>query len=302
MLCVTYNIRYGLGLDGRIDLARIADTVRSADIIALQELDRHWRRTGQSDQPAEIGRMLPTHYWVYGPAFDADASIVGPRGLIDNRRRQFGPMLLSRWPILTSRLIPLPKTHVDDTINMETGAIEALIATPLGTVRVYCLHLSSVGAAERLMQAKCLCDSLSLATQRGAAWTGARAYENGREGELLRQQDWSNGGDPPCVPETVLIFGDFNSEPGEAVNQVMQADCGLVDAWNFGGNDTHSGATWWPDPPDRNPGIPLRIDYCFASPSLAARIDRVWVDNANPHSDHRPLWVEFAQGAPINFP
>lgn len=300
MLCVTYNIRYGLGLDGRHDLTRIADTVRSADIVALQELDRHWRRSSCSDQPAEIGRLLLTHYWVFGPAFDADASIVGANGQIDNRRRQFGPMLLSRWPILTSRLIPLPKTHVDETINMETGAIEALVNTPLGYVRIYCLHLSSVSAGERLAQAKCLRDTLSLAAHRGAAWTGARAYENGREGELLREQDWSNGTRPPDVPESVLIFGDFNSEPGDAVNRVMQSDCGLVDAWEFGRKETNSGSTWWPDPPDRKPGIPLRIDYCFASPALATRIDRVWVDNANTHSDHRPLWVKFRQDTPIN--
>lgn len=302
MLCVTYNIRYGLGLDGRHDLARIADTVRSADIIALQELDRNWRRTGYSDQPAEIGRLLEKHYWVYGPAFDADASTVDTNGKVENRRRQFGPMILSRWPILTSRLIPLPKSHVDETINMETGAIEALIKTPLGHVRVYCLHLSSLSARERLRQVGCLRETLASAKDRGAAWTGARAYENGREGELLQQQDWSNGGTPPGVPETVLIFGDFNSEPNEPVIWVMQSDCGLVDAWDFGAKDPFMGATWWPDPPDRNPGIPLRIDYCFASPTLAARIDRAWVDGDNTNSDHRPLWIKFRQDTPINFP
>ena len=41
MKIVTYNIRFGLGLDGRIDLARIADGgSESADIIALQEVER----------------------------------------------------------------------------------------------------------------------------------------------------------------------------------------------------------------------------------------------------------------------
>ncbi len=36
MNLVTYNTQYSLGKDGRLDLARIADAVRGADIIALQ--------------------------------------------------------------------------------------------------------------------------------------------------------------------------------------------------------------------------------------------------------------------------
>jgi len=46
---ITYNIRYGLGLDQRYDLDRIADTVRDADIIGLQEVERFWRRSGMID-------------------------------------------------------------------------------------------------------------------------------------------------------------------------------------------------------------------------------------------------------------
>ncbi len=40
MKLVTYNIRFGLGIDQRIDLGRIAGTVRDADIIGLQEVER----------------------------------------------------------------------------------------------------------------------------------------------------------------------------------------------------------------------------------------------------------------------
>ena len=39
---VSYNIRFGLGLDQKIDLERIANTVKDADIIALQEVERVW--------------------------------------------------------------------------------------------------------------------------------------------------------------------------------------------------------------------------------------------------------------------
>ncbi len=36
---VSYNIRFGLGLEQRIDLERIAKTVQYADFIALQEVE-----------------------------------------------------------------------------------------------------------------------------------------------------------------------------------------------------------------------------------------------------------------------
>jgi len=40
MRVVTYNMRFGWGLDGRVDLERIVNSVRDADIIALQEVER----------------------------------------------------------------------------------------------------------------------------------------------------------------------------------------------------------------------------------------------------------------------
>jgi len=43
MKIVTYNIQWGRGRDGEIDLDRIARTKQGADIIALQEVERHWR-------------------------------------------------------------------------------------------------------------------------------------------------------------------------------------------------------------------------------------------------------------------
>lgn len=40
MKFVSYNIQYGIGLDGRLDLPRIASEIEGADIIALQEVKR----------------------------------------------------------------------------------------------------------------------------------------------------------------------------------------------------------------------------------------------------------------------
>jgi len=78
MKFVTYNIQYGLGKDNRYDLARIAREVENADVICLQEVERHWQRSGCVDAPAVLGSHLPEHHWVYGANLDMDASYRDP--------------------------------------------------------------------------------------------------------------------------------------------------------------------------------------------------------------------------------
>ena len=46
MLLVGYNTQFSKGKDGRIDIDRVASAIKDADIVALQEVERHWRRTG----------------------------------------------------------------------------------------------------------------------------------------------------------------------------------------------------------------------------------------------------------------
>jgi endonuclease/exonuclease/phosphatase family metal-dependent hydrolase len=120
MKLVSYNIRFGLGTDHRNNLERIAETVRDADIIGLQEVERFWKRGGMLDQPDILGGYLKEFYWAYCPAFDMDASERNEDGTVLNRRRQFGPMVLSRWPILSSRLIVFPKLGTVKHFNMDT--------------------------------------------------------------------------------------------------------------------------------------------------------------------------------------
>ena len=126
MKIVTYNIRYGLGLDSQYNLKRIADSVQGADVIALQEVEKNWRRSGMVDQPKEIGKLLPEYYWSYCPSFDVDASKVDEYGQVINRRRQFGTMLLSRWPIFSVRNIAFPQVGTLNMMNMATGALEGV--------------------------------------------------------------------------------------------------------------------------------------------------------------------------------
>ena len=82
----TFNIHHAEGLDGIVDLDRIADVIRSIDpdVIALQELDERVPRSRLMDQPAELARKLAMHVH-FGPAMDLEVgrygiALASPRG------------------------------------------------------------------------------------------------------------------------------------------------------------------------------------------------------------------------------
>ena len=292
MLVVGYNTQYSKGRDGRLDLDRIIYAVRDADIIALQEIERNWRRTGDTDQPAKVAKRLPMHHWAYGPYFDVDASLVAADGRVTNRRRQFGTMTLSRWPILSSRLHVLPKFRTVTVFSMIAGCLETVIAAPGGALRVYNVHLNDVMPEERLAQIARLFEILWSAPREGGAWSG-------------RDPSWQTDAPPP-MPEDAIVIGDFNTLPGspeyEALVGPMDRDFGygrvdvghrLVDAWVANGHGEREGITFPGDAPGGK-DMPCRIDYAFLTLDLASRLKRCWIDNDARGSDHQPVWIELA--------
>ncbi len=56
---MTYNIHHGEGVDGVVDLARIAEVIRreSPDLVGLQEVDKGVARTQRRDFPAELAAL-----------------------------------------------------------------------------------------------------------------------------------------------------------------------------------------------------------------------------------------------------
>ena len=302
MRLVTYNIRFGWGLDGVIDLKRIADSVRGADIIALQEVERFWLRSGMVDQPAELANNLSDYYWAYGPAFDVDASEQLCDGRVVNRRRQFGTMVLSRWPILNSRLEVFPKLATEHCLNMNLGALECVIETSLGLARVYSLHLAAHSAPERLRQIEHLMARHQAAESCGGAWTGDGNLPDRIEREQFSIFNWSNGEPQPTMPGQAILLGDFNSEPGSPeYNRLVRQSTNLehdihfesfVDTWESSKERPDMDSTWWPDPPDRSAGRHMRLDYCYVTQGLSDSVQRVWIDQDAHGSDHKPYWIE----------
>ena len=285
MKCVSYNIQFGLGSDGVYDLSRIGGEIAGADIIALQEVDRFWARSGLVDSPAVIASHLPRHHWVYGANLDMDASFEDDERIV-HRRKQFGTMILSRWPILSSRNHLLPKWGDRQHHSIQQGMLEAVVQSPIGALRIYSVHLSHLGAATRLPQVEAIKSILARAPAEGGAWCGG--HPNALSG-------WTEEPEP-LMPRAHILMGDMNfAPPSQEYGAMIGAVCpgfgrltnrdGLLDAWVLAGHEENTGAT--------HPQANARIDHCFVSADLAPHVGSMRIDAAACGSDHWPVWVDF---------
>ncbi|MEE3369979.1 MAG: endonuclease/exonuclease/phosphatase family protein [Planctomycetota bacterium] len=93
---LSYNIHHAEGVDGELDLARIAKVIRSVspDVVALQEVDDQVRRSGHVKQPAELARLTKMHV-----VFEKN---------IDYQGGRYGNAVLSRFPFVQHRNVHLP--------------------------------------------------------------------------------------------------------------------------------------------------------------------------------------------------
>ncbi len=283
MRIATYNIQYTLGLDGRFDLPRIAETLESSDIIGLQEVDRHWRRTGMQDQAEALAAHFPGFHWLFAGGYDVAAYHPDPArasAAERGRRRQHGNMVLSRWPILSTRTLRLPRGLPNDW-TQDRVLIEAVIAVPGRPLRVYVTHLCHIGAETRLPQVAAINQLLPTLAREGASWRG-----NHHKGDF-----WTDGDAEPPTPDDTVLLGDLNFTPDSDEYALLDGGpTGLQDAWRVLGRDP-AAATFSGDGPAYQT---KRIDYIWVSGGLAGHLERVWVDNDAKGSDHFPVFATLA--------
>ncbi|MGW6198013.1 endonuclease/exonuclease/phosphatase family protein [Kribbella sp. NPDC055110] len=62
---LTFNIHHGAGVDGKLDLERVAQTIEAsgATVVGLQEVDKYFdARSNWMDQPARLAARLQMNY------------------------------------------------------------------------------------------------------------------------------------------------------------------------------------------------------------------------------------------------
>ena len=86
-IVMTYNIHHAEGMDGEINLERIADLIlnRKADLVALQEVDDSVERSFKINIPDSLARLTGMHYY-----FSKN---------IEYQGGEYGNAILSRYPI-----------------------------------------------------------------------------------------------------------------------------------------------------------------------------------------------------------
>jgi endonuclease/exonuclease/phosphatase family metal-dependent hydrolase len=262
MRLITWNIQWGKGCDGVVDLARIVAVAKSladADIFCFQEVSEGFvSLDGGTDQGAQLAALLPDHRAVFRPAVET----VDSRG----KSNRFGNMTLSRLPILqvASHLLPWPQ---DNSVrSMRRQALEVTVQTAFGPREAQ---------IERLLDLQ-----QEASTYRQAA--DAR--------EPYGKQ---------VIAASGILCGDFNFDVSDPQHAVLHASSrpGLNyrDAWTI----RHPGRPHDPtcglhDHVQWKNGADCR-DFIFVTEDMTGRVRRVEVDRETAASDHQPVLIELAE-------
>jgi endonuclease/exonuclease/phosphatase family metal-dependent hydrolase len=284
MKLLTWNVQWGLGLDGRVDLGRIVRTAQAMadfDVWCVQEVADNFPGldgNDDRDQFAELGRLLPGYARLQGYGVD-----VAGEGL---RRRRFGNAIFSRLPVHSARRHALPWPADPAKKTMPRMALEATIQAPWGPVRVTTTHLEYYSEEQRRAQVRRLRNLHDEACQRAMA---AARYENAESNVTF---------DPTPQATAAIVCGDFNFPPDNSARQEIQSPLArggpaLRDAWA----ELHPGK---PHPPtfcvhERSfSKVAYCCDFIFVSQDLCPRLRAVSVDAATQDSDHQPVLLELA--------
>ena len=273
---VSWNIQYGKGVDGRIDLRRIAETVHKdglPDVLCFQEVSRNYPSTDEgADQVRELEILFPD----YEPFFGAVHDRSGRKG---KARKQFGNLVLSRLsPVqVLHHLLPSP---ADPEVKFMSRQIAELVIPANTTdLRVMTTHLEFFSEIQQLAQIQRIREIHEEAFN--------QFHNPGKDMqytpfELVKR------------PEKTVICGDFNFIPDSTPYRKMTTsfsdkNMNLVDAWKTQKEGTiHLPTCGVFDLKQWEIGPHCR-DYFFISQSLVKKINEISVNTETDASDHQPI-------------
>lgn len=277
MNLITWNIQSCRGCDGRVDPRRIIEVCRGMadfDVLCFQEVARNFSELPGSsgeDQFALLAGLLPGFTLLEGIATD----VLGAAG----KRRQFGNLIFSRYPVtqVFPHLLPWPADAAVPT--MQRVALEAVIKAPFGPLRVTTTHLEYYSEMQRRQQVNRLRELHAEA----AAHRDDRnhAKKEGGPFQTMRR------------PASAILTADFNFRADDALHARIAAPYSdgtpaYRDAWELrhgvrphahtiGVHDREQ----WPEA--------FACDFIFVTEDIAGRVEDVAVNLDTDASDHQPV-------------
>ncbi len=183
---LTYNIHHGEGLDGKLDLARIAGVIKrlEPDVVALQEVDVKTTRSQDVDQAAELGRLTGMHV-AFGKAMDYAGG-------------QYGDAILSRWPLADVQVLDLPHAADCEPRCLIAARIRRSDGGPAFVFAA--THLEHAQATVRLCQAGKLSPKLAYVQEMPVILAGD--LNDGPESMPLTvlRRHWTSATSSPALP------------------------------------------------------------------------------------------------------
>lgn len=279
MKLVSWNVQWGRDAQGRVDLGRtVGEAKRLADfdVLCMQEITRGFGALPGApgpDQFEEIARALPGF-----AVLDAIGADLPP---LDGspRRRQFGNAIATRLPVSQVIRHALPWPADANAPSMQRVALEAVVETSRGPLRIIVTHLEFYSLKQRLAQVDEL-RRMQLEAADHAAHPAPAENATGPFAATVR-------------PVSAILCGDFNSKFGSEAYQAFIAPLagapGFIDAWTT----LHPGAT-----PPMTAGVydkaqwssgPMTCDFAFVTDDLRERLRSCEIDGTTQASDHQPI-------------
>jgi endonuclease/exonuclease/phosphatase family metal-dependent hydrolase len=282
MKLLSWNIQWGRGMDGRVDLARILHAIHEVgdfDVICLQEVAVNFPGLPGSHGEngfAELSAGLSGYTAVYGAATDVPDGRGG--------RSLFGNAIFSRLPVgqVWRHLLPWPAEP--DAPSMQRVLVEAVVHADIGPLRVMTTHLeyysrcqreSQIDAIRRLHAEACAMSArLPLPEERGGSF---EVFPRPAQALLCGDMNF-----PALAPDRMRLLAPFKD-----------GTPGFHDAWTqLFPNEMHAPTVGIHkvDFVDR----PECFDFVFVTDGLSGRLKAHGINATTDASDHQPVWVELA--------
>lgn len=283
MKLITWNVQWCRGVDGKVDAARIVEHARALadfDVLCLQEVARNYPGldgNDAGDQFAALAQLLPGFTAIEGIAVDEYSAVDG--------HRQFGNMILTRVPVIQVLRHLLPWPAEPELPTMPRLALEAVLSTRGGPLRVTTTHLEYYSEQQREAQIERLRQ-----IQSEASGHAANVWQEAKRGGPFETKARGPAG---------ILTGDFNYEVSESIHARLQSPIAdgvpaYIDAWTIANPGIAHAPTVGVYDKVQWHGREFCCDYLLVTENLATRVRRVSVDLETAASDHQPVLLELA--------